>query len=158
MDSRESHGPGPRCYWLVPDLLMGGEWPVPHLDWLERQGVAVLINLTERPYQDPRFTIYEIPVRDGGAPGEREIARFCRLVDRELDAGRKVYAHCLAGCGRTGTMMACYLVYRFRSEPGPAIARVRELRSGSIETAAQADAVAQWRLCMQASEHRLSER
>jgi atypical dual specificity phosphatase len=135
---------------------MGGEWPAPHLDWLASQGIAVLINLTERPYLDGRFQIHRIPLADGAAPQLAQIRQFCELVDRALHAGSKLYVHCAAGCGRTGTMMACYLVYRQRMDPMAALRRVRDARPCSVETAAQADVVVEWGLLMDASAHRLS--
>jgi atypical dual specificity phosphatase len=135
---------------------MGGEWPAPHLDWLESRGVAVLINLTERQYRDARFRIHHIPVPDGASPEETQITRFCLLVRRELAAGHTVYAHCLAGCGRTGTMMACYLIYREHLEPRAAIARVRAARRCSVETDAQEAAVTGWARLMQVTGYRLA--
>jgi atypical dual specificity phosphatase len=134
----------PEHYWIVPGRLVAGEWPVPHLDWLAREGVSVLINLTDHEYRDTRFRIHGIPVPDGAAPGEAQIQEFCRLVEDELTRQKTIYVHCLAGCGRTGTMMACYLVYRDRLDPREAIRHVREIRPCSIETAAQAEAVISW--------------
>jgi atypical dual specificity phosphatase len=148
---------GPEHYWLDPGRLMAGEWPAAHLDWLARQGISVLFNLTDHPYRDDRFRIHDIPMADGSAPDDEQIQRFCAQVERELAAKQAVYVHCLAGCGRTGTMMACYLVYRERLDPMVALRRVRGIRSCSVETAAQADAVMHWGLLMQASDYRLSE-
>jgi atypical dual specificity phosphatase len=145
----------PAHYWAVPGRLVAGEWPVPHLDWLVRQGVSVLINLTHHAYRDDRFRIHGIPVPDGTAPADEQIREFCRLVEDELVLRRTVYVHCLAGCGRTGTMMACYLVYRDRLDPLEAIRRLREVRPCSVETGAQTEAVIQWGLLMQASDYRV---
>src|SRR5262245_9050475 len=131
------HAHAPAHYWLPPDRLMAGEWPVPHLDWLAREGIAVLVNLTEHVYRDGRFRIQRIPLADGTPPDEEQITRFCRLMRSELREPRGVYVHCVAGCGRTGTMMACYLVYRDRLSATEAIRRIRALRSCSIETDAQ---------------------
>jgi len=50
---------------------------------------------------------------------------------------------CYAGIGRTGTVLACYLVHR-GEEPAEAIIRVRRLRPGSIETPEQETAVRQY--------------
>lgn len=147
----------PEHYWVLPGHLVAGEWPVPHLDWLANQGVSVLINLTGHAYRDDRFRIHGIPVPDGAAPDEEQIREFCRLVEDELDRHRKVYVHCLAGCGRTGTMMACYLVYRDRLDPTEAIRHVREVRACSVETAAQIEAVIRWGLFMQASDYRMPD-
>ena len=51
-----------------------------------------------------------------------------------------VAIHCSAGLGRTGVVLACYLVQKGLTAQN-AIARVRRLRPGSIETEEQADAV-----------------
>jgi atypical dual specificity phosphatase len=51
-----------------------------------------------------------------------------------------VAVHCAAGLGRTGTVLAAYLVAR-GEEPRAALARVRDLRPGSVETADQERAV-----------------
>jgi atypical dual specificity phosphatase len=131
---------------------------VPHLDWLAHHGVSVLINLTDYEYRDARFRIHGIPMPDGAAPADAQIADFCRLVEDELDRQRTVYVHCLAGCGRTGTMMACYLVYRDRLDPMKAMQQVRGVRPCSVETAAQAEAVIRWGALMQASDYRLPGR
>jgi atypical dual specificity phosphatase len=146
----------PDSYWLIPGRLMGGEWPVPYLDWLASQRVSVLINLTPRVYEDDRFRIHRLPLKDGAAPDEAQIGTFCRLVRRELLAKNRVYVHCIGGYGRTGTMMACYWIYRYRDHHNEAIRQIRVLRPGSIENSVQENAVAQWALLMQASDYRLS--
>jgi atypical dual specificity phosphatase len=149
--ARRGDEPAPEHYWLVPGRLIGGAWPVPHLDWLARQGVSVLVNLTQHAYHDDRFRIHRIPVPDRVPPAEEQIEEFCRLIERETAVPGTVYVHCLAGCGRTGTMMACYLVYRDRLDPLEAIERVRRVRPCSVETSAQAEAVIRWGALMQAS-------
>ena len=157
MPRARDRDPALEHYWVVPGRLVAGEWPVPHLDWLADQGVSVLINLTDREYRDDRFRIHAIPVADGAAPADEQIGRFCGLIVRELAGPRVVYAHCLAGCGRTGTMIACYLVYRNRLDPMTAIRRVRVARPCSIETAEQADAVIRWAALMRTKDFQLPD-
>jgi atypical dual specificity phosphatase len=146
---------GPSYYWVDADRLIGGQWPGPNLDWLVSLGITVLVNLTPTAYRDQRFRIHQIPVPEWTAPFEADITRFCGLIDGELATGSKIYVHCLAGCGRTGTMMACYLVYRDRSDPLDAISRVRALRPCSVETKAQADSVLEWSALMRATDYQL---
>jgi protein-tyrosine phosphatase len=146
----------PEHYWLLPGQLMGGEWPGRHLDWLEYQGVSVIVNLTERSYRDERFRIHRIGVPEGAGPEPPQIRRFCRLVRRALAEDERVYVHCRAGCGRTGAMLAAFLVYRERISADAAIGRVRALRACSIEGDAQEDAVAHWDALLRAARYRLA--
>ncbi|VFV42042.1 dual specificity protein [Lynx pardinus] len=55
-----------------------------------------------------------------------------------------VGVHCALGFGRTGTMLACYLVKERGLAAGDAIAEIRRLRPGSIETYEQEKAVFQF--------------
>ena len=51
-----------------------------------------------------------------------------------------VGVHCTAGLGHAGVILACYFITQDMSAKN-AIARVRRLRPGSIETDEQADAI-----------------
>ena len=62
-----------------------------------------------------------------------------------LDADRAVAIHCRMGLGRTGMAAALLLVER-GTTPEEAIATVRRVRPGAIETRAQEALVRGWRL------------
>ena len=54
-----------------------------------------------------------------------------------------VAVHCTAGLGRTGVVLACYFTAKGLTAQN-AIARVRRMRPGSVETDEQAEAVEQF--------------
>ena len=60
------------------------------------------------------------------------------LIDNTEGA---VGVHCAMGCGRTGTILACYLVAREGYSADDAIIETRRRRNGSIETRRQEQAV-----------------
>jgi atypical dual specificity phosphatase len=119
------------------------------LTFLSKQGIGGIVSLTEEALDAPtieaaNFRYLHLPVADFTPPDLEQVDAFVTFVDaaQEADAVGTV-AHCAAGIGRTGTMLACYLVRE--GVPAPeAIARIRSLRPGSIETAEQEALVARY--------------
>lgn len=81
-----------------------------------------------------------LPIDDFSPPTLDQASRFVDFVRAERQQGRPVAAHCAAGIGRTGTMLSCYMVSQ-GMDAGAAIAHVRRLRPGSVETAEQREIV-----------------
>lgn len=97
---------------------------------LQEHNVTVLISLLEQPLDHPElrhaFEVYHIPVEDITPPGSDQVYAFAETLLTALDAGKTVVTHCLAGIGRTTTMlMAAYLVQGYSLEDLTAWVRVR---------------------------------
>jgi atypical dual specificity phosphatase len=112
---------------------------------LRQRHIGLLINLHERP--DPPSLLVELqaetvhlPVQNSDAPTQDQLDRGVAAIDDALNRGVRVAVHCGAGLGRSGTLLAAYLVSR-GSAPDAAIDKVRSVRPGSIETQEQEDAV-----------------
>lgn len=118
------------------------------LDQLIAEGIGALVTLTEHPL-DPAivrgkgFRYLHLPIVDLTAPSLAQIDEAMQFVDAALSDEVPVALHCLAGLGRTGTLLACHLVHRGES-PDEAIAEVRRRRPGSVETPSQGAAVREY--------------
>lgn len=131
--------------WIVEGKVaaMALPWPedVPEL---KRRGVTAVLSLSER--QPPEFAgagfrVLSLPIRDFHPPTVEQCDAAAEFIDKALAEGGAVAVHCGAGLGRTGTILAAWLVRQGRSAPD-AIAEVRRRRPGSVETREQEDAVA----------------
>jgi len=107
--------------------------------------IDLLVSLTTTP---PPTSLVEsaglahahFPIVDMTPPTLDQQLEFVALLDDAFARGDRVGVHCLAGMGRTGTMLATWFVSTGLSAED-AIAHVRAARPGSIETTAQELAV-----------------
>jgi hypothetical protein len=160
---RDRAGPLPDSYWVVPDRLLAGRVPGLHsgdagaraeLEALRDAGIAVILDLTEgSEWGLPRYAGLVAPpaerrchpIRDFGCPSVDGMREILDAIDDALASDARVYVHCYAGIGRTGTVVACYLV-RHGMDPARAMdttSRWRGIRSPqSVE---QEEFVLGWR-------------
>ncbi len=83
------------------------------------------------------------PVPDFMAPSMLQIDRVISFIQRSIAQHKPVDVSCYEGRGRTGTVLACYLVSK-GATPEDAIRETRAKRRGSIETKEQEDAIVQY--------------
>ena len=135
-----------RGVW-VDEGVMGRAYPRTDraLAELRRRGVRTVVNLHRRPHGPSRLGRHglsevHLSTGDFGVPSPEQLSRGVSAIFGARAAGG-VVVHCGGGLGRTGTLLACYLVREKGIGAGEAIGRVRKLRPGSVETNAQARAV-----------------
>jgi atypical dual specificity phosphatase len=129
--------------WVDPPRLAALARPqsVEDLRWLRRHGIDVLVSLTESPVprqwvNDTGMFAVSVPVPDMAAPTEGQLDHVLAAIRKANASGMGVAVHCAAGLGRTGTVLAAYLVAG-GMPARDALSRVRDLRPGSVETADQ---------------------
>jgi len=140
------------CDWMIEGRLCAMSWPTEwRLRILKEQGFTEVISVVDEDGSEIREACQLLgmkwlcyPVRDMTAPGLDQMRDFVAEVEAELERGGKVAVHCVGGVGRTGTMVAAYLVAS-GSTPEEAIAEVRRRRRGSIQTAEQERSVHRFR-------------
>jgi len=116
------------------------------VEWLHRKGIKVVISLVPLT-QDVKEKLkqlgiknYTLPVEGLSAPPIEELARIIDIIWTHVKRKEKILVHCLMGCGRTGTVLAAYLVSKGMG-PAEAIDELRSKRPCSIETQQQYDTV-----------------
>jgi atypical dual specificity phosphatase len=133
--------------WIEKPLLAAMARPssLEELHWLRRQGIELLVSLTEDPLRrdwldEAGLLAFNVPMEDMEAPTQEQLERCVSAMNRAMQRNMGVAVHCGAGLGRTGAVLASYLVSKGHPAEN-ALARVRRLRPGSIETDEQAEAV-----------------
>jgi atypical dual specificity phosphatase len=136
--------------WVDKPLLAAMAFPedLEECRWLRCQGIEVVVSLSEEPprrdwINEAGLLLVHVPVEDMEAPTQEQLDRCISAIGKAHERQMPVVVHCTAGLGRTGVILACYFVTTGLSARD-AIARVRRLRPGSVETGDQAAAVSEF--------------
>ena len=131
--------------WVLEGYLAGAMGPTSRRDliFFHRQDIGAVLRMEESTISAELWHMYDMfePVPDFSAPTLEQIDRMCRWIEDQIENWeRPVVVTCHAGIGRTGTVLANYMVY-MGYEPQAAVDLIRELRPGSIQSPDQEKSV-----------------
>lgn len=144
-----------RFYWVIDGQLAGCSRPGGHgptiaedLAILHKHGIHSVLTLTETPVlahelEAAGLESLHLPVDDFYAPTTQQMLQALAFIDSSLAENMPVAVHCLAGQGRTGTILAAWLL-RSGLSADDAIAEIRALAPGAIESVPQVAALHRW--------------
>jgi len=132
--------------WLIDDKLAGSGMPtsVSEIEWILKQGVRSIITMTENSLPESwvkNVKYLHVPTEDFSAPDMEQIDEAIKFIQNRLENNEPVMVHCAAGIGRTGTILACYLIKYQKLSAKDAIQKVRKERPGSIQSESQEIAI-----------------
>lgn len=136
----------PDYYWILPGQLAGAAFPFTQLEAYHALGFHAIVSLVPVPLPSESqlarlgFRSLETPVSLFGWPEEEQAEEIMRFVDECLATDQPVLVHCLQGNGRTGAVLAQYLVWRGWSVDR-AVNHVYAARETAFDVMEQEDAV-----------------
>ncbi|NWS65945.1 CC14A phosphatase, partial [Crotophaga sulcirostris] len=135
--------------WIIPGKFLAFSGPHPksklengyplhapeaYFPYFKKHNVTSIIRLNKKIYEAKRFTDagfehYDLFFTDGSTPSDSIVLRFLNICE---NADGAIAVHCKAGLGRTGTLIACYIMKHYKFTHAEAIAWIRICRPGSI--------------------------
>lgn len=137
----KSHG----FSWIENNVIAGMAFPnYAAIQALKAKSINRVVTLTDEAslpasWFDGSIQNIRIPIQDFGAPTINQVNQALSEI-----ASKRAVVHCAGGLGRTGTLLACWLVKNKSMTAVKAIKRIINLRPGSIETKGQVDLVKQF--------------
>jgi len=140
--------------WLIDNKLAGSGIPtsIDEVQWVIEQGIKSIVTVREEPLDDDwvkDVKYLHILSIDMGVPEFVDLVSAVDFIHRRITNNEPVMVHCLAGLGRTGTLLACYLIKHQKMSADGAIQKVREERPGSIQSFTQEEIISQFAKSLQ---------
>ncbi|HSA98276.1 MAG TPA: dual specificity protein phosphatase 23 [Candidatus Nitrosotenuis sp.] len=135
--------------WLIENELAGCGMPTSfeEMNWIRNQGVKSIVTMTEDSLPNSWLDGIEylhVPTEDLMAPDLEKIDSAADYINERIRNKEPVMVHCAAGIGRTGTVLAGYLIKYQKMTAKEAIEKVRNERPGSIQSDVQEMAVSMY--------------
>ena len=138
-----------RFSWVIKNKLAGSALPqsIGAVQWVISQGIKSIVTIREEPLADEwikHVNYLHIMSNDMGVPEFDDLIHAVDFIHRRITNNEPVLVHCLAGMGRTGTILACYLVKYKKMSGNEAMQKIREERPGSIQSYPQEEIIFQY--------------
>ena len=135
--------------WLIEGKLAGSAIPTSfeEIKWLVDVGVKSIVTVREESLDDDwikNINYLHIHSNDMGVPEFEDLVKAVDFIHQRITNNEPVMVHCLAGLGRTGTILACYLIKYQKLSAVNSIQKVRESRPGSIQSFPQEEIIFQF--------------
>nr|AIF17616.1 dual specificity protein phosphatase [uncultured marine thaumarchaeote KM3_78_D03] len=132
--------------WLIEGKLAGSAIPTSkdEIKWMQEEGVKSIVTIREEPLDEDwtaGMNYLHVLSDDMGVPSFDDLKSSVDYIDKKIQNKEPVMVHCLAGLGRTGTILACYLIKYEKMSAIDAIQHVREKRHGSIQSFVQEEMI-----------------
>ena len=135
--------------WIIEGKLAGSAIPTStdEIQWAIDQGVKSIVTIREEPL-DTDYTnnvnYFHVHSNDMGVPEFDDLVKTVDFIHDRIVNDEPVMVHCLAGLGRTGTILACYLIKYKKMSADDAIQKVRDESPGSIQSFSQEEIIFQF--------------
>ena len=132
--------------WIIEEKLAGSAIPTSkeEIDWIKQEGVKSIVTIREEPLEDEwikDINYLHVHSNDMGIPEFSDLVDSVDFIHQRITNDEPVMVHCLAGLGRTGTILACYLIKYEDMAADDAIEKVRRERHGSIQSFSQEEII-----------------
>jgi len=135
--------------WILPNKFLAFSGPHPktkkengyplhapeaYFPYFRKHNITCVIRLNKKIYEARRFQNagfdhWDLFFIDGSTPSDEIIQKFIRICENNQGA---IAVHCKAGLGRTGTLLALYMMKHYRLSAAECIAWLRICRPGSV--------------------------
>ncbi|KAK6733266.1 hypothetical protein RB195_017175 [Necator americanus] len=134
--------------------------PETYFDYFRATNITTIVRLNMRMYDAKKFTDagfehVDLFFIDGSTPSEEIVEKFISVVDKAKGA---VAVHCKAGLGRTGTLIACWMMKEFGLNAAECMAWLRICRPGSVIGPQQEYLVAMQKFCWSMSQNNVVQK
>ena len=127
--------------WVEKGKLAGSGYPASRsqVEWLVKAGIRSILSLTADTLPaewTERLDVKcgHVAMEDHQPPSVESMGRGVDFAVEQIESGRPLLVHCLAGEGRTGCVLSAYLIRTKGASADEAMAELRLLKPEFVES------------------------